>query len=194
MVLDELAWSNKVTLLWVLGHLGVQSNEKVDKLAREGSSRDFLETEPVVGVAQCVSMATITAWLRIAYEEIWSDQLRYRQAKFLLLTSTRPAVARELLGLCSEDIKLIAGYCWLRYHLKNIELVEYPMCYHCGCAKETAKHVLCWCQPLVTIRQKLLDRLSMNLEDRGRANALVPSIRGLVILLLLLYNKCNDHV
>jgi ribonuclease HI len=43
--LQELVLSNRVRLVWVLGHCGIHGNEEANALARAGSSSTFVEPE-----------------------------------------------------------------------------------------------------------------------------------------------------
>ena len=46
--LQELSVFNRVRLLWVPGHFGVESNEMADALAKRAAHSEFLSTEPAV--------------------------------------------------------------------------------------------------------------------------------------------------
>jgi hypothetical protein len=47
-LLMNLAEINSITLIWVPGHTNVQSSERADELAREGSAMDFVGPEPAL--------------------------------------------------------------------------------------------------------------------------------------------------
>jgi hypothetical protein len=61
--LQELAFSNRVQLVWVPGHCGIHGNEEADALAREGSSFAFVETEPCLPLAPSSVRRREREWL-----------------------------------------------------------------------------------------------------------------------------------
>jgi hypothetical protein len=46
-------------LLWILGHSGIQDNECVVALAREGLSSPFLNLRPTISVSPCVDRSVL---------------------------------------------------------------------------------------------------------------------------------------
>uniref|UniRef100_A0A0A9XYD7 Ribonuclease H n=1 Tax=Lygus hesperus TaxID=30085 RepID=A0A0A9XYD7_LYGHE len=50
--MNFLGRENKVTLMWVPGHSGVEGNERPDELARQGAEGNFVGQEPVLGYAR----------------------------------------------------------------------------------------------------------------------------------------------
>jgi ribonuclease HI len=51
-LLLELAEQNKVTLIWVPGHSGVEDNEKADQLTKLGADEPLLGPEPFCGITK----------------------------------------------------------------------------------------------------------------------------------------------
>src|SRR5699024_1936041 len=48
--LNELGKDNRVSLVWILGHTGIEGNEKANKLAKAGTSTPFVGPEPFCGL------------------------------------------------------------------------------------------------------------------------------------------------
>ena len=51
--LQDVAQRNRLTLMWVLGHMGVQGNKRSDKIARMRSATPLKGPEPAVSIASC---------------------------------------------------------------------------------------------------------------------------------------------
>jgi hypothetical protein len=62
---------NKVMLLWVPGHSGVQDNEDTDALATKGLSNLFLSSEPAIPILPCVGRLKIE-WLKEIHSAYWA--------------------------------------------------------------------------------------------------------------------------
>ena len=59
---NELAKDNKVTLLWVPGHEGIEGNEKADAIAKKGTETQFIGPEPFCGVPYATLMIALRCW------------------------------------------------------------------------------------------------------------------------------------
>lgn len=46
MKMNDIERRNKVTLLWLHDHVGLERNEKADKLARKGAAASLIRSEP----------------------------------------------------------------------------------------------------------------------------------------------------
>jgi hypothetical protein len=55
---------NKVTLLWVPNHSGIQGNTDVDAMAREGLSSQFLSSEPAISISPCIGRIKVKEWIQ----------------------------------------------------------------------------------------------------------------------------------
>jgi hypothetical protein len=61
--LQELAFSNRVRLVWVPGHCGIHINEETDALAKAGSSSAFFGPEPCLPLAPSSVKQKEREWL-----------------------------------------------------------------------------------------------------------------------------------
>jgi ribonuclease HI len=53
--LVKLAEHNRIQLVWVLGHMGIDGNEIADKFARQRSSHPLIGPEPALGISAKVA-------------------------------------------------------------------------------------------------------------------------------------------
>ncbi|XP_020298014.1 uncharacterized protein LOC109862388 [Pseudomyrmex gracilis] len=151
--LKELGKNNKIKLIWVPGHQGIQGTEVADSLAKLGT----LE-EPVcqkVGVPFAVGKNYIRDWLKREHEASWQKLKSCRQAK-ALMTQPLPGRTKKLLTMSKYKqrlcIGLLTGHWAFRAHLFNLGLVEESSCRLCSEEKEDSVHILCRCLSLVLKR------------------------------------------
>jgi hypothetical protein len=78
-------------MIWVPGHLRIDGNEMADHLARQGSSRPFIEPEPALGISVKIAREVIMEWTNRKHTEYWKSIRGQRQAKGFL---KRPSAKR----------------------------------------------------------------------------------------------------
>ena len=69
--LMRLAEHNRVQLIWVPGHMGIDGNEMADQLARQGSSRPFIGPEPALGISAKIAREVIRGWTKRKHTDYW---------------------------------------------------------------------------------------------------------------------------
>jgi hypothetical protein len=166
--LVKLAEHNRLQLVWVQGHMGIDGNETADQLARQGSLHPLIGPEPAFGISAKVARGVITDWTSRKHEEHWQSIRGQRQAKgFLKKTSARKA--GELFNLSRNQLRimtgLLTGHCHLKGHLFKLGLLNSPDCNRCKQASEMASHVLCDCEALATLRFRHLGHHFMKPGD-----------------------------
>ena len=146
--LITLSQSNKVTLMWVPGHMGIKGNEKADEMARKGSAIDFIGPGPACMVPMCT--------IKLMNQELMMNQMndrwRVNPHKNKFITNYSKERSEELLKMNSNQIRIIVGlltgHCKLNKHLKTMRLTQDSLCRFCRREAETSEHILCDCEVL----------------------------------------------
>ena len=71
LVMAMLNLGNIVTICWVLGHIDVQGNEKIDEPAKLGSTTLFIGAKPALPFPQCCIMRAVWQRAAAAHARIW---------------------------------------------------------------------------------------------------------------------------
>lgn len=165
--LCRLTSHNKVALIWVPGHTGIQVNKEADELARQGSSCPINGPEPAFGISRAFVKSVILGEIRTQQVRNWLDIEGQRQAKEICGLCPRKR-AKELLypdrNNLRKAIGLLSGHC-LNRHLHLIGVCDDPICRICRKELETVKHVLCECEALSGVRFKYLDAHFIQASD-----------------------------
>jgi hypothetical protein len=65
----KLAKHNRIQLVWVPGHTGIDWNEIADQLARQGSPLLLTGSEPALGKSAKAARGVIGGWMNRKHEE-----------------------------------------------------------------------------------------------------------------------------
>ena len=71
--LVELAEHNRVELMWVPGHMGIDGNEIADHLAIESSSHSLIGPEPALVISANVALGVISDWTSRKHYKPWQS-------------------------------------------------------------------------------------------------------------------------
>jgi hypothetical protein len=132
---------NRVQLIWVPGHMGIDGNDKANQLARLGSSCPFIGPEPALGISAKIAREVIMGWSNTKHVVYWQSIHGQRQARDFL---KRPSGRRagEPLSLNINQLRILTGlftgHCHLKGHLFKLGIVDSPECDRCKQASETA--------------------------------------------------------
>jgi hypothetical protein len=166
--LSQLAEYNRVQLIWVPGHEGIEGNEVADQLAKLGSECPFIGPEPACRVSVGIAKKAVRDWANRDHQKYWESLTGLKQAKgFLQGPSVR--ITKELLKLNRNHLrwvtKLLTGHCHLKGHFFKMGLMNSPTCGRCLEKDESATHILCDCEAMAYLRFRHLGRYFMEPGD-----------------------------
>jgi hypothetical protein len=76
----KLTKQNRIQLIWVPGHMGIDGNEIADQLAREDSSHPLIGPRPALGISAKVA-SWVMDWTSRIHEGQWHSICIQRSAK-----------------------------------------------------------------------------------------------------------------
>jgi hypothetical protein len=106
--IQELAWSNRVRLVWVLGQCGIHGNEEADAHARAVTSSAFVGPEPCLPFAPSSAKRREREWLLKSHCSSWSMETACRQTR-MWLKKPNPGLTRYLLRLPRSKLRDFGG-------------------------------------------------------------------------------------
>jgi hypothetical protein len=82
--LVKLAENNRIQLVWVPGHTGIDGDERAVELVRQGSSHAVIGPEPMLLISAKVAREVIREWTSRKHREHWQLIHGQKQAKGFL--------------------------------------------------------------------------------------------------------------
>jgi len=80
----KVAEYNRIQLVWVPGHTGLDGDERADELVSQGSSHAIIGPEPMLVISAKVARGVIREWTSRKHGEHWQFIHGQKQAKGFL--------------------------------------------------------------------------------------------------------------
>lgn len=162
----------RVSLMWVKAHVGLEGNERADRLANEART----EGEPVVSsVPKCFIKRTHREESMVAWQREWGRSTHGRKV-YEMYPFVRDAVSSKL-QTDHYTTQVLTGHGEFNAYLFLRKLVESPKCPLCDADEDTVDHFLYECSGLEYCRLGVRDLL-----DSAKANgpgALIDGVEAM---------------
>ena len=143
--------------VWVKAHSGVEDNEAVDELAKEGTTKDVIVDTPIPKkeIKNVVLLA-----LREQWNEEWGEYGDARMSKKWYSTQDKYR-AKEVMQLSrlklGRFVRIISGHNALKYYNYVLDETLSPVCRLCGMADETFHHLATECPDTLGARREFFE-------------------------------------
>lgn len=146
--LTRLSNLNKVQVIWVPGHTGIEGNEKADEAARKAARETTLGQSPSLPVSMTYLKRCVTNHIGNLVANRWKHLPTCKEAKGAM-PSPNWKTTQKLLQRSREEIwmitQMITGHCGLAKHQFTSKQIRDPTCPKCKREPETPTHYMARC-------------------------------------------------
>ena len=170
--LNRLCHNNDVTLVWVPGHCGIEGNERVDALAKEGSEADLVGPLPNLPLPKSWARQAICDWVRKKIWHGWSNLRSCKQMKDFVKNPLPPGTISKIRNLPRNLLRalvgVLTGHFTFKKHLSRIGVSDETLCDRCGIDEDTAFHLVCNCPVLANRRRRYLGDFTLSETEAAK--------------------------
>ena len=114
--LNELAKSNKTSLIWIPGHEGFKGNERADNEAKKGAVKPLCGPYPSYGFTKNYLYKEIKTWTKNNSRLYW-EEIRGQTHSKKFLTG-RNFINKEAIILQRKELRILCGALTVQPHFK----------------------------------------------------------------------------
>lgn len=155
-LLETLSINNNVIITWLPAHVGLYGNGVAVKIAKYAATEIYSGPAPFLANHRTSAKEVNNVCLKQQIKATWRAVRGCEHTK-LFIEEIGKSAANELINMTKNDLRIVTGF--LTGHCKlNTLLIGIrndPDCDLCGRNSETAKHILCDCENLTTIRERV---------------------------------------
>jgi ribonuclease HI len=168
-LLQELANSNSLTLVWVPGHSEIEGNEKADELAREGSAKTPIAQVPCIPLSRGWAKSVIRDWSSKAHAKYWQELDSCRQTKLRITEPLSQQESKKIYSLKKPELRklvgVLTGHFYFNKHLHTLRLKTSTLCERCEEDEDSAYHLICLCPRYANRRFRILGEFVLSEEQ-----------------------------
>jgi ribonuclease HI len=168
-LLQELANTSSLALVWVPGHSMIDGNDNADELARKGSSKTPIGQVPCIPLSKGWAKAVITDWSSAAHAKYWRKLESCEQTKLRFSVPLSSQDAKRMYSLKKTVLRklvgVLTGHFYFNKHLHNLGLKASTLCERCAEDEDTAYHLVCLCPRYANRRYGLLGNFVLSEEQ-----------------------------
>uniref|UniRef100_A0A6M2DZH5 Putative loa-3 dper n=1 Tax=Xenopsylla cheopis TaxID=163159 RepID=A0A6M2DZH5_XENCH len=172
-LLEQIAATNTVKLVWTPAHCGIHGNEVADSLDKSAACNSSNQPICLIPASNSFIKGLIDKKSCSGFLDMWLEAEGMRHTKALFQgpsksrSNSRISLDRAQLRLA---IGLITGHWITAKHLTNMGIAQNALCLRSKSAEETPLHVLTECEPLLELRKDILGAdlgVNINIMELG---------------------------